>query len=167
MVPSHNSELLTRIVILLTLSVPLAGCSPAGTTTSEPSKMSPGEKGTAKTAVTTSSSQRSAQPKPELRPFDKNADQEMRELFGVIREQRDEAHVKVANQFWLIRAKVSHVDENQAVIKIDGIDQLAVLYFRDKSEWKKVVSGEENLFEAAVDDWVSRTFYKGFVSSSN
>lgn len=99
---------------------------------------------------------------PPYRLFDVAADYELRFVFAGNREEQDEARQKYASQRWRFRAKVGFKDEHYAVVHPEGSEPVFV-YFRTSEEAASIHLNEEHLFEATVDDWVSRYFKDGVV----
>lgn len=92
---------------------------------------------------------------PVFRLLDSAADQELKAAFGIDQAQRDAAKAKYGTQRWRFRAKVGDKTGNFAVLIPEGIPQLSV-HFRTEAECEKLTRGETYLFEATVDDWLSR-----------
>lgn len=99
---------------------------------------------------------------PSFRLLDEAADQELREAFAGDRDQREAAQQKYASQRWRFQGTVGFKDDLHAVVHPPGMEPVFV-YFRSREAAADVQLSEEHLFEATVDDWISRYFQDAIV----
>lgn len=105
-----------------------------------------------------------AQPEPQFRWLDAAADQSLTEEFGFSWDTRDPAREKYASQRWRFRGTAGGMDgpNRFAIVHIEGMRDVN-LFLRNDDETAKVQPQQSYLFEATVEDWLSRKLIDGIV----